>query len=114
MSCKKYTLTQTLLYTETRIIESIFIIILTTDVTDSCSKLSDHRYRGDPRTSNTAPCNGAASHGAPIGGIRVFADHAHGNKCKQNAPTIFARNVAFHTHLSSSSDHSTPDESRLF
>ena len=28
-------------------------------------------------TSCTAPCNGVISHGAPMGGIWVFADHTH-------------------------------------
>ena len=61
--------------------------------------------------SYTAPCNGVICHGAPIRGIRVFANHTCGNKlCKLNVSTIFARRtvfkhvylhaqIAIHTHL---------------
>ena len=74
-------------------------------------------------TSNTAPCNGVVSHGAPIGGIQIFADHKCKIKHKQNASIIFACHAAFHACLSSYSDRIrwhrwqetyTPDESRLF
>ena len=57
------------------------------------------------------------SHGASIGGIRVFVHHTCGNKHKQNASTIFVRHVAFHACLLSCSERSAynaPDESRLF
>ena len=66
--------------------------------------------------SYTSQCNGVVSHVAPVGGIRVFADHTPRNKRKQNASTIFARCAAFHTCLPSCSDHSTypSDESLLF
>ena len=66
--------------------------------------------------SYTAPCNAVISHGAPIGGIQVFANHTRGNKRKQNKSTIFARRTAFHACLSSCSACSTyaPDESWLF
>ena len=51
------------------------------------------------QNSHTAPCNGIVSHGAPIWGIRAFADHTRGNKHKENVPTIFTRfaHVYFHT-----------------
>ena len=77
-----------------------------------CSTDLDRRSR----TSYTAPCNGVVSHGAPIGGFRVFADHTRGNKHKQNVSMIFAPRAAFYACLSSHSDRSTyaPDESRLF
>ena len=52
------------------------------------------------RTSYIAPFNGVVSHGAQIGGLRVFADHTH----KINAPTIFARRAMFYAFLSSCSD----------
>ena len=59
------------------------------------------------------------SHAAPIGGIQVFANHTHKNKCKQNVPTISARRAAFHACLSLCSDRSIytpskPYESQLF
>ena len=38
----------------------------------------------------TAQCNGIVIHGAKIGGLQVFADHARRNKHKTNASTIFA------------------------
>ena len=38
----------------------------------------------------TAPCNGVVSHGAQIGGLRVFADHTRKNKPKTNASMITA------------------------
>ena len=85
------------------------------------------------RNSHTAVCNGVVSYGALIGGIWVFANHTHSNKCKQNASMILAlrtvfyvclssssdrskHRTAFYVCLSSCSDHSTyaPDESRLF
>ena len=59
------------------------------------------------QNSYTALCNGDVSHGAPIGGIRVFADHTSGNKRKQGEPKIFMLCVAFHTCLSSRLDSST-------
>ena len=49
------------------------------------------------QNSFTGPCNGIVSHGAPIGGIRVFIDHTCGNECKQNATTIFVQQ--FHACL---------------
>ena len=68
------------------------------------------------QNSYTALCNGVVNHGAPIGGIQVFANHTRGNKRKQNVSTIFPRRAAFHECLSSHSDHSlyAPDESQLF
>ena len=68
------------------------------------------------QNSTIALCNGIVSHRAPIGGIRVFADHTRGNKQKQNAPTIFAHRAMFHVCLSSRLDCNTyaPDESLLF
>ena len=56
------------------------------------------------RTSYTAPCNDVVSHGAPIGGIRVFADHTRGNRHKQKS--VHNLRVAFHAWLSSRSDRS--------
>ena len=46
----------------------------------------------DQRSQNSynAACNGVLSHGAPIMGIRIFADNTHRNKCKQNASMISA------------------------
>ena len=44
----------------------------------------------------TAPCNGVVSHGAQIGGHRVFTDYARKNKCKTNASMIFGRRTAFY------------------
>ena len=60
--------------------------------------------KGDPRKEIP---------GAQIGGIQVFADHTRGNKCKQNASTIFERLAAFHACLFAQLDCSTyaPDES---
>ena len=50
----------------------------------------------EKRSQNyTASCNGVVSHGAPVGGIQVFADHTCRIKCKQNAPTIFTRHAVF-------------------
>ena len=68
------------------------------------------------QNSCTAPCNGIISHGVPIRGIRVFANHTHRNKRKQNAPTIFACLAVFLTCLSPNSECSTytPDEWQLF
>ena len=51
--------------------------------------------------------NGVVSHEAPIGGIRLFADHTRGNRRKQNTSTIFGRRVAFHACLSLRSDRCT-------
>ena len=55
------------------------------------------------------------THGAQIGGIRIFADHTLEIKRKQNVSTIFSHRAAFYACLSSRSDRSTyaPDESRL-
>ena len=61
--------------------------------------------------SYTSLCNGVVSHGAPIGDIRVFADHTSGNKRKQNAFTIFARRFMC-TYLYAQAVYA-PDESRL-
>ena len=47
------------------------------------------------------PCNGAVSHGAKIGSLRVFADHIRKNKSKTNSSTIFASRAAFCMCLSS-------------
>ena len=47
----------------------------------------------------TALCIGIVSHGAQIGGLRVFADHTRKNKHKTNAPTIFAPAVRHFTHV---------------
>ena len=60
------------------------------------------------QTSYTAPHNGVLSHGAPIGGrhTRVFADHTHLSKCKENASTILAHHAEFHVSLPSRSDRS--------
>ena len=54
----------------------------------------------------TSPCNGVGSHGAQIGSLWVFADHARKNKHNINAPTIFAHRAAFYAYLSSPSDRS--------
>ena len=54
------------------------------------------------QNSYTAPGNGVVNHGAPIAGIGVFANRAPGNKCKQNASTIFVWHAAFQVWLSSS------------
>ena len=37
-------------------------------------------YKGDCR-HNTSPCHGITCHGAQIGGLWVFANHTHKNKC---------------------------------
>ena len=50
------------------------------------------------RNSYTAPCKCVVSHGALIGGIRVFADHTCGNEHKQNTSTTFVRRWRF-THV---------------
>ena len=49
------------------------------------------RLRRRSQTAYTAPCNGIGGHGASTGGIWVFADHAHGTKCKQTESMIPAR-----------------------
>ena len=54
--------------------------------------------------SYTALCNGVISHGAQIGGLRVFADHRCRNKCKTNVPTIFTCRAVFYACLSLRSD----------
>ena len=74
------------------------------------------RYAHRPQTSYTALCNGVVSHGAPTGGIGVFADHTRRNKRKQNASMIFTGCAAFHAYLSSCSSLGTyaPDKSQLF
>ena len=47
--------------------------------------------------------------------IWVFANHTHGNECKQNVSTIFVHRAAFHAYLSSWLDSTyVPDESWLF
>ena len=83
---------------------------------NKCLYVPTTDIQGRSQTSYTAPCNGVVNHGAQIGGVRVFAVHTHGNKCKQNASTIFACRGAFYTCLSSRSDRSTyaPDKSQLF
>ena len=43
---------------------------------------------------------GFISHGDPIRGIRVFADHARRNKHKQNETMIFVCDMASHACLS--------------
>ena len=50
-----------------------------------------------------------------LGVYEFFANHTRGNKRKQNASTILARHVEFHTCLSLHSDHSTyaPDKSKV-
>ena len=53
---------------------------------------------------------GVVSHGAPFGGMRVFADHTRWNKYKQNASMIFARCEVFTCVFTSYA----PDESQLF
>ena len=79
-----------------------------------------HIPQGRSQTSYTAPCNGVVSHGAQIGGLRVFANHTHRNKCKTNASTIFAHRAAFYTfylHAQTTVDAGdiyAPDEPRLF
>ena len=72
----------------------------------------DCRYRKEITELLYLLCNGIISHGAPIEGVRVFADHARGNKCKQIAPTIFARCVAFQACTYTPSV--APDKSQLF
>ena len=59
----------------------------------------------DPRPP-IPPLAMASSAMAQIGGLRVFADHRRENKCKTNAPTIFASPAAFYAYLSSCSDRS--------
>ena len=60
---------------------------------DSCNVMrGSHRYR---REIPDSLCNGVVSHGAQIGGLRVFADHTRKSKRKTNALTIFARRAAF-------------------
>ena len=51
------------------------------------------------RNTDTAVCNGVVSHGAQIGGLQVFADHTHKNKCKTNASMIFACHMRPFTHV---------------
>ena len=60
--------------------------------------------QGRSQTLYTAPCNGVVSHGSQIWGLWVFAEHTHKNKCKTNAPMIFAGGAAFYACLSSRSD----------
>ena len=66
------------------------------------AKLTD--IQGRSQTSYTAPCNGVVSHGAQIGGLRVFADHTHKNKRKANASRTFTSHAVFYACLSSRSD----------
>ena len=61
---------------------------------------------GISQTSYTAPCNGVVSHGAQIGGLRVFADHIRKNKRNTNASVIFTRRAVFYACLSSRSGRS--------
>ena len=91
------------------------VIIFAYYISSSIKPTDIHRRS---QTSHTAPCNGVVSHGAQIGGLRVFVDHAYKNKCKTNASTFFAALETF--FLSSLSDrsrcscHMQPDEPRLF
>ena len=69
-------------------------------------------------TTPILPCAMASSAMEVQLGVFGFLLTAHAEKkntCKQNAPTIFACCVVFHTCLSSCSDRSTyvPDESQL-
>ena len=48
---------------------------------------------GRSKTSYIPPCNGVISHGAQIGGLRVFADHTCKNKRNTNASTVFVHRV---------------------
>ena len=63
--------------------------------------------QGRSQTSYTAPCNGAVSHGAQIGGLWVFDDHTRKHKHKANRSTIFACCAAFYSCLSPGGGHST-------
>ena len=56
---------------------SMMIKTLLKKITDPTTDL-DQRSQ----TSYVDPCNGIVSHGAPIGGIQVFANHSRGNKRK--------------------------------
>ena len=49
------------------------------------SQIGLYKLKGDrSQTLYTAPCNGIVSHGAQIGDMRVFANHAHTQKQNQN------------------------------
>ena len=72
---------------------------------DLCTPGTD--IEGRYQTPYTAPCNDVVSHGAQIGGLRVFTDHTRKSKRKTNALTIFARRVAFSVWLFSRSARST-------
>ena len=52
--------------------------------------------QGRSQTSYTAPCYGVVSHGAQIGNLWVFADHACRNKLKTNMSRIFTGSAAFY------------------
>ena len=67
---------------------------------------SYHRYTGEIPDLGYLPCNGIISHGAQIGGLRVFANHTCKNKCKTSSLTIFVPRAAFYTCLSLRSDYS--------
>ena len=62
-------------------------------------------YKGDPRPHST-PCNGVVSHGAQIGGIRVFADHTRKINRKQMRSRYSHAVQCFNVCLSSRSDRS--------
>ena len=57
-------------------------------------KVLHEDYTGDARNSYTILCNGAVSHGASTGGIRVFTDYTYRNKPNK----IRLCGVAFHTY----------------
>ena len=72
-------------------------------------------WKGDPRT-HTALCNGMVSYGAPIGVIRVIANHAHTWRQTQTKYVLNLRamcgvsrmvylhaHTAVHTHLTNHS-----------
>ena len=67
---------------------------------DSYSGTTD--IQGRSQTLYTASCNGGISHGAQIGGLRVFQQPCK-NKRKTNVSTIFARRSAVYSCLSSRS-----------
>ena len=67
---------------------------------------STHRFWQEIPECYTALCNGVISHGSPIWGIQVLADHKCKNKRKQNVSTIFVHWEPFHAYLFSRSDRS--------
>ena len=64
---------------------------------NTCTSAID--IHGRSQTTYTGPCKGIVSHGAQIGGLRVFTDHIRKNKRNKNASTILARRAAFYACL---------------